>query len=214
MRSLLPVFALGLILFVVTGLPVASDQLGSATPLPLVAEDPARCRAGPRSVEALRALARTPGTPDARDTSDAIDLDQSAPVDAATLASIAAMLREFGACGNGGDWLRLLALTSDDFIRTELNVPDLLSDPIGPLPTAEWLAFVEVRDARLLSDGRVVAVAIVANPAAPEEASPAVLIFVRIDGRWLIDADLDPDERRDLDLELEATPAAVATAAA
>jgi hypothetical protein len=117
-------------------------------------------------------------------------------------------MRELAACSNARDILRRLALFSDDNLRRTFPegpsaaFTELAEVPATPQPREAWVALLSVRDARLLPDGRAMAVVTVDNPTrhthiAPGPGTPtsagqeetARIVFVRsADGsRWLID---------------------------
>lgn len=117
------------------------------------------------------------------------------PADEATVAAIAATVRESTACVNAGDTARLLALFTDE------RVARLLSGPRGfdpaavearaagrpePLPEGSQVRITGIETARALRDGRVAA--IVSTAAGdPAMAYTDDVFFAQVDDRWLID---------------------------
>jgi hypothetical protein len=207
--------------------PPADDATGStggvraqttdATPTPPSPTDPSACTVEPRSLPELEQLiaegGRT-GEPPSEVTPVAIaDLPAGEPADVETIAAITAATEQVMACINAGDFLRLLALFSDNAVRTFASdlgdsPEDLaaLSTP-EPTPEDEWVTLGEVTAARVLPDGRVGAVI---YPAPPNDDDPAFFIFVQVGDRWLVDgfADID-DEGGEVDCcaEPSLTPA-------
>lgn len=163
--------------------------------------DPAECRAAPRSLASLQALA-TPAAGLPQPTLPApaagtpLALPDGDPANAVVVAALAATAREVIACDNAGETLRTLALYSDDYLRPFFGqpgtfTPDRHAALATPRPVEALLqvALVEVRDALLLPDGRAAAVVVVDDPADPtgEPRSASLLYFVAQDGRWLVD---------------------------
>jgi hypothetical protein len=117
------------------------------------------------------------------------DLPAGEPVDAATVAALAATVRERMACLNAGDTARYLALYSDDAIlrsprltRLATAVADLSlprPESIDELPQGNAPGLYH---ARALADGRVAAVAPPGHLGLPE-----LYTFVRDGEGWLID---------------------------
>lgn len=129
------------------------------------------------------------------------DLPQGEPADADTVAAITAVAQQVIACANAGEFGRWFALFTDHAAaqlgpepgQTEADARAFLTTP-QPVPADQQEAFIDLRDARVLPDGRVGALLDV------EGQPPTFVIFVEQDGRWLVD-DL-------LFLPGEATPAA------
>jgi len=114
------------------------------------------------------------------------------PVDDDTLDAITDTVRQAIACQNAGEVLREFALYTDAFLVRYFASPDALSerdvataaaDP-APVAAEEQLAFVELRDARRLDDGRVRAVVVTEGT---EGTFTDRLTFAEVDDRWLID---------------------------
>jgi hypothetical protein len=169
--------------------PVGARQ--TATPTPIL-PDPAECRVEPRSAAEVAALLATPVARDFEDRADAVSPEEGEPLDAQTLASVTALVRQLLACGNAGDWPRFLALTTDHFLQVEaLGLP---LDQSEPPPPEEQVVLVAVRDGRRLPDGRVVVAVVTAPRLDPEDLLVTVVILIRDDGRWLIDDDIDSAE--------------------
>ena len=170
-----------------------------ATPVAAVAglpvtPAPEECRVPPRSLSSLQALTSpTAATPVPSPAPGPDGLPVGAPADAATLAGIAATARELVACLNAGEFLRGLALYSDAFLRADLAGSGGITEEAYaaratpfPRPPAAWFTLTEVRDARLLADGRAGAVVGIRGPGAAA-ADLSFLIFVKASDRWLLD---------------------------
>ena len=132
--------------------------------------------------------------------------DVGVPADADTRAAVTQTVREWVACGNAFDILRLFALSTDaklqrDFVelRAEATEESLgwlgvfLNGPriATPFPSdpAAWSAVLDIRDVVVLPGGRVSAVVVTARPDFTEP--DRTFIFVRVGARWLID-DIQP----------------------
>lgn len=156
------------------------------------------CTVAPRTLEGITALGQGEAPvepPNATETG-------GEPADAATIAEVTATAREMVACSNAGDILRRLALYSDNRLR--YAYPDgptkalvaIAAQPL-PLALADRVALLGVEDVRVLPDGRVIARVKVDNPAmhshdpnvaaAAAQQEAARLIFVKQNGRWLVD---------------------------
>jgi hypothetical protein len=130
----------------------------TATPFSLPATpNPAECGIEPRSEDELTALLATPvaAMPAAASELDGI------PADHATTTFAVSIVREALACGNAHGFPGVAALLSDTALaRDVLTFSDNASAPTE----VGHRALVEVRDAVLLVDGRVAAIAVIENP--------------------------------------------------
>lgn len=159
---------------------------------------PEECQVEPRSFASMQALA-TPGAVSAPPVTSGTPgaLPPGQPADAETTAAITATMREIIACFNAGSPLRSFALYSDGLLRPLFGSPAPLSAAVyaqfsTPTPVAPdlWVGIVEIRDARILDDGRAAAIVITNDPAAPSDQPTNVaslLVFVRAGDRWLLD---------------------------
>jgi ketosteroid isomerase-like protein len=209
MHRLLAVVAVGLALAAATTAGAsAAPPAQDATPVAgLGVPGPEECRVEPRSLASLQALAtpRAGGRPPTVPSGTPVALPEGEPADAETVAGITATIREFLACVNAGDQLRAFALYSDDFLRPFFGQPGTFTPENyaraatpQPIPTEEWRALVDVRDARVLADGRVGAVVVVDDPTSEDVAGPAgqtrdtsFVILVKRGDRWLVDGAID-----------------------
>jgi hypothetical protein len=156
------------------------------------------CTVAPRTLEGIAALGQGEAPAEPPNATEA----GGEAADAATVAEITTTAREMVACSNAGDILRRLALYSDDRLR--YAYPDgptkaLKAIAAQPLPLAlpDRVALLGVEDVSVLPDGRVSARVKVDNPAmhshdpnvaaAAAQQEAARLIFVKDDGRWLVD---------------------------
>jgi hypothetical protein len=138
-----------------------------------------------------------------------------APADPATAQAVAAAMREALACVNGGNYLAVAALVTDDYLRfwlreaAQRRIAASAFDPrsLGPIGRrASWVgspadflsepavatagdrvALVAVRDVRLLADGRVGALVETADPTHAPRGATDIVVFVEAGGRYLID---------------------------
>jgi hypothetical protein len=139
----------------------------TATPLAFPATpNPVECGIEPRSRPQIAALLSTPvaATPAAESEVDGV------PADHATTAFAVSIVREALACGNAHGFPGVAALLSDtalvrDVLGSGSSGDALTFSERASAPTeAEHRALVEVRDAVLLNDGRVAAVAVIDDP--------------------------------------------------
>jgi hypothetical protein len=143
-----------------------------------------------------RFLADLIATPVAATPTPAITaLPEGTEPDDQTREEITAVVRQLVACSNTGDLLRALALFGDDYLRRSLTQTGALTieemieriaalaTPIA-MPPALLVSLVEIRDMRVLPDGRVVAVVVTHSQQAGQETS--LFFFARVDGGWII----------------------------
>ncbi len=189
-----------LAMLLTTGIVHASAQsslASDATPTGMVFPDPSECTVEPTPIDRLQSLfdaakASAPATPATATNATPPTPPSGQPADAQTITEINAAWREFVACLNTGDLLRTFSFLSDAKISGDFtdDIANGLTDDAQmvafftatPVPTHEdnRLPYVPNQDLRVLPDGRVAWVA-------PDE----ILIWIKIDGRWLIDAQFD-----------------------
>jgi mono/diheme cytochrome c family protein len=127
---------------------------------------------------------------------DAFPWPQGEPASEDEMAGITATVREFYACYNAGDYERQLALYSDRMVRPQFAALDAAGwqatlDYVASPPAAvavgerQWVDAIS--DVRRLPDGRVGAYVAAVDPVNHPHQIDAVLIFARVDGRWVID---------------------------
>lgn len=171
----------------------------AATPL---VPAPEECTVAPISLAHLSQLIATPvatvepvASPAGSPTPFAMPQGQEA--DRATVAAITAAVREYIACVNAGNYARALALYSDHGLRdllgkafaggaTAQQILDALGTP-QPLPPDKRTVIYGIKDVRVLPDGRVAALVIGDDLSKPNPPGPALIYFVKVGGRWLID---------------------------
>jgi hypothetical protein len=164
------------------------------------------CLVTPRTANQVASALGTPAvveaTPLAPSVASEAALPQGTATDAATTEAVAKTAREFLACVNAGDNFRSLALVSDTFLRRQLGGAIPTSDQLAalrsqlegaaaasPVPLArdKQGALVEVRDARMLPDGRVGAVVVVDSAVGAPSQESALFLFSKGGTRWLVD---------------------------
>lgn len=191
--------------------PVAGTARQATPPPGASAPGPEECRVSPPSPEAILSVLATPG---AEPTGSAPDVPVAGgqltvasedefptgePADAATAEAAAAVANEFAACLNARDVFRLFSLLSDDLVRTmgaevglEMESPADWATAAAaqptPVPEGARLVILEIRDARVLPDGRVGVVQV--QDVLDDEEGPrsSLVILVETEGRWLVDA--------------------------
>jgi hypothetical protein len=179
-----------------TPTPTASAA-ATASPVAEDATDPEWCQVAPRSLAEVLALAETPP---AAATPGGLNLESGVSADEATIAAVTATLREYVACLNAGDYLRLAALSTDAHLRILIAavaddpaaLRDLLATP-QPRPRAAWVRIVSVDAIRALTDGRVAATVVLEGPTAVAARSEQrfTFVFAASGEHWLID-DVNP----------------------
>lgn len=138
-------------------------------------------------------------------TSEA-DFPTGKPADAATTKEVEAVVREFLACNNGGDLLRLAALVTGDLLRGLVGATDvteaeaaqvaaLVAAPPTPRPVELRTAIIDMRDARIFDDGRAGLILVSDVPGDEEAPATSLVILVKADEGWRGDAviTVDPD---------------------
>jgi hypothetical protein len=155
--------------------------------------DPALCTVAPRPADFLSQtpVAATPAATPA--TPQAVVEPEGEAADAATVAEISDVVRQFYACLNSGDTLRTLALMTDQAatrflaLRPDLSIPPTNATP-GPAPLESQIAIVSLTDVKVLPDGRVFAFVTQDDPAHPPDGpEPVFFYFRQQDDHWLID---------------------------
>ena len=111
-----------------------------------------------------------------------------------TVAQLVAVVREVIAAFNAGLILRAFAHFTDDHFRRQTGITReeivQLSAPGKPLEPNEQETFVDIRDPRILYDGRVSAILVTSTGDVGE--AQKLLIFSRPSDRWQIDAVIEP----------------------
>ena len=109
-----------------------------------------------------------------------------------TVVALIRLLQEVLEDQNERRLLRALANHTDDFIRRSgmaiAASIEALRREGPPLPDEEWERLVDLRDARLLPDGRISAIVITCRPNEPDRR--VIMLFAPHGCGWRIDADL------------------------
>lgn len=160
-----------------------------ATPAAGEVIDPAECQVEPRATEDIEQLVgssdqATEATPSAAEAGSLEGED----ADAATVEAVTATYRELVACLNAGEFLRVYALYTDDYLRRTLaqSGHDLEQLQATPAPDQEQnTALVGVSNVRTIDGGRVVAR--IETSSAPEGGNVLIdAILEPVDDRYLI----------------------------
>lgn len=190
---------------------------GQDTPAPLPATpDASECTVEPRSEAEVRELALAALESAATHAAPA-PAAAAEPADPATVAAVTATVRGFYACQNAGDYLAVLAFSTDEragefaaagarsiaqqVAEAGLATPAAavdrfvaaLANPNAIPAENRVVGLVDVRDVTRLADGRIAAAVEVGRPAASTRTGTReeILVFVERDGRYLIAGDED-----------------------
>lgn len=175
----------------------ATSASGSDTPAP------DECRAEPIPLAGFQSLA-TPGPTSTVPTvaGQPDTLPPGSPADALTVEGITATVREIMACVNKGEVLRAFSLYTEGFLRPIFGAESpaspaffntfysTLSTPQATSPNG-YVALVEVRDARILDDGRAAAIVVTDDPASSPPMTTSFLVFAKTGDRWQLDAAIE-----------------------
>ena len=151
------------------------------------------CEVEPRTIAEILALHESPP----RDGSWIQPLPTGTPAGPDMREEINALVREIEACMNAGDLLRYLALFSDDWLRLPIDVEtataELAAKTPTPVPEGRRAAYIGPWHVEILDDGRVLAAVL---PTFEDEPNPdpsrtQVWLFIKHDGRWLVDELID-----------------------
>ncbi len=160
-----------------------------ATPAAGEVIDPAECQVEPRAIEEIQELVGTAGE-EAEATPDAAQAGsmEGEDADEATVQAVTQTYRELVACLNAGEFLRVYALYTDDYLRRTLNDAgiDLGQIQATPAPDQqEMTALVGVSEVRQIAGGRVTVR--VETTSSPEGTSSVIQgVLEQVDDRYLI----------------------------
>ncbi|CAN5598284.1 hypothetical protein BH23CHL4_BH23CHL4_30610 [soil metagenome] len=151
---------------------------------------PATCQTEPVSVERL---ARLIATPVAASPVSYLALE-GAPADRDVVRAVEQTIYEVVACFNGGEPLRAYAFYTDGYLRSILahqSIEDLqgLATP-SPVDHDDWTVVIDIRDIRLLDDGRIYAT-VVLDPGLIPVQKMFGFFLIQQDSRWMVDDVLD-----------------------
>jgi len=163
----------------------------NATPAAGEVVDPAECQVEPRTSEELQQLvgAANEGTEATPGAAQAGTM-QGEDADEATVQAVTQTYRELVACLNGGQFLRVYALYTDDYLRRTLADSGIDPAQFQATPAAdqqEMTALVGVSDVRQLAGGQVTAR--VETTSSPEGAASVIQSVLEPVGERLLIAD-------------------------
>ncbi|HEY7034760.1 MAG TPA: hypothetical protein VH482_25700 [Thermomicrobiales bacterium] len=178
-----------------TSTQVATPAVQEATPVAVPASD---CTVEARTLAALTEIVTAEDIANATPVAEPgpYTKPNGTPADAETVAGVTATIRQLVACVNAGDFLRFLALFSDDALRhysASLGLPlDPNDELLTPDPSInDQIALGPIADVVVLPDGRVSALAHLPSQSGGTDAGSEdvdlQLIFVHQGDRWLID---------------------------
>lgn len=178
---------------------VGVAQTTTVTPTPSATRDvplPAECTIEPLTLEHVREVyARPAASPVAIPASPVAQPDGTV-ADAETTEAVIATIRQLIACGNAGDFWRLLATYSDRFLQIYLQayvdpatgITDVLYEAYrqpnpNPPPPENLTGILRIGEALVQPDGRVAIAVDADNAPAPR----TIFYLIQIGDRWLID---------------------------
>jgi hypothetical protein len=172
---------------------VSSEMMdaSAATPVPFPATPtPQACQVDPVALGYLSGLL---GTPAAAIPGAEVEL-QGLPAGRDVIQEIEPVIFEVFACFNAGEPLRAYSHYSDAYLRRILagETPEslsLLATPY-PLDQHEWTAIIDIRDIRMLDNGRAYATVIL-DPGLIPIQKIFGFFLIQHNNRWLIDDVLD-----------------------
>jgi plastocyanin len=173
--------------------------------------DPAECQVEPRPIEEIEQLVGT-ASEEADATPDAAQAGsmEGEDADEATVQAVTQTYRELVACLNAGEFLRIYALYTDDYLRRTLadSGMDLQQLQATPAPDRqETTALVGVSEVRQLAGGRVTVR--VETTSSPEgTASVVQSVLEQVEDRYLIADETVVDAAAATPQASGATPAA------
>jgi uncharacterized cupredoxin-like copper-binding protein len=182
-----------------------------ATPASGEVIDPAECKVEPRATEEIQQLVGTASeeadaTPDAGQAGSMEGDD----ADEATVQAVTQTYRELVACLNAGEFLRVYALYTDDYLRRTLNDSGIAVEQLQATPAPdqqEMTALVGVSEVRQIAGGRVTAR--VETTSSPEGTSSVIQgVLEPVEDRYLIADETVVDAAAATPAAGAATPAA------
>jgi plastocyanin len=152
--------------------------------------DPAQCQVEPRAIEDIEQLinASAAGAEATPDAAEAGTMEGEA-ADEATVEAVTATYRELVACLNAGEYLRVYALYTDDYVQRNFAESGQTLEQLQATPSPdqqEATALVGVSDVRQIEGDRVAARVETASQAA-EGTIVIDAILVQQDDRYVID---------------------------
>lgn len=189
-RSFVPFIAVILAMVaLVLNMAVIDTSLATTANTPTAGEGdaPEVCQVTPRTLEEYASLVSRPGT--SLSSSPVLDSrpsqpDNGTPADASVVDGVSATVRQFTACTNAGDYLRLAALMTDRLLARsgrslENGALAQMATPV-PLPEEHQAVLEEITDVQVLTDGRASAIVQV-------NGNRNLMVFVESEGRYLLD---------------------------
>lgn len=177
------------------------------------------CDLQPRTIEQVVSVIGTPGAdatplatpvavqePSGPGVPLEVTLPEGKPASILVVNDVSRDMRRFTACFNLGDVPRMMNLVSDQYLSWSFGIGGLTRERAqeyiatpAPIPVEEQRDVVDVRDARVLDDGRIGALFDLAarGGPVPGEIRTDFVIFREQGDRWVIDAyaaNLPPDE--------------------
>lgn len=192
--SLIAIVSLGLVATPhgLTSVALAQDATPAAD---FVTPDPAECQVAPRTIDSVITVYATPATGASVISQPTEGTPAKEAADAATVAAVTATVHEVAASINAGDFLRVLALYTDNGAQALLGGEPLTADEVvafyggTPVPAPDDAReSLRVRDVRAVADGRATALVDLREPAGEYTV---FLTLVRQGDRSLVDSQVE-----------------------
>ena len=161
--------------------------------------NPGAVTIAPRTADDVRALIESDAASDRRDWIPGIaDVRAAQPAGAETVALATRVARDVVGAFNAGLPLLAFAHFTDAYFRRiasdAVEELEMLQRLAEPLAEEQQQTFIDLRDVRMLPDGRVSGIAVTCMPGS--EPTRKVLIFVKASNRCRVDAILEPEHAR------------------
>ena len=197
-------FLVGLLLALSMGMTAVAQEASPTPDTP----DADECVFEPRTVEEMQALHGTPAPEGAGEATSAVEatpvdyVHDGEPADEETVAEITIAIRGLTACYNAGHYLAAFGGVTDEFILSQVGlslfdedfVTSMNAEPV-PLDEGAQTEHLDVREVRVLDDGRVAAlfdyVGVHPQVEGIDGVETDVFIFENVDGEWLLDESIE-----------------------
>ena len=155
------------------------------------------CTIEPRPIDSLILITSAPDSPVATD----MTWDLLKPASDVQREAVEETVRQFVACGNAGDYERVLATSTLNYLAPQFAVLDAAAREAAterartsvPVADLNRIAIESIEPARSLEDGRLATRVVTIDPINHPHRIEVMLILASEDGIWRIDEVLIPD---------------------